>query len=132
MEGRTFFTSTGGQVGSITWGFALAAAGAMAFAGPGEHMLVSIPAILLACIVGAIFTVGLTVGRFSGISIALVIALPFVAGFFFFALHHVVNAGPIAAVALLAAGAATIVLATIGRLPSPGVKAARTRRATHA
>lgn len=111
MDFRRFLTFPCGRTATASTGLAISTAGILAMIAPGPHALalMTIPTILV--IVGFLFAVGLAVGRFGSVAISMVIALPLLAGFYFFGLNEVIGKGPALGAPLVALGILLMVTA---------------------
>jgi hypothetical protein len=116
MDEATFSSSAPGRIAAVGFGIAVAGAGAMAIVGPGEHGLVAVPAVLLVCVTAGILSIGLSIGPFPRAALAMVLGLPFGAGFYFFALSQAADAGRGPGSVLCIAGILLIALAAAGHL----------------
>jgi hypothetical protein len=114
MNIRGFITYPCGRTASGTTGFLLAAAGALAIAGPGEYTVLAIPFVLLAGVIGFIATVMLAIRCYWMESVLMLVALPYLAGLYFFGLNFVGHGGVALGLPLLVLGALAVWLAGWG------------------
>jgi hypothetical protein len=115
MKEITYLASAPGRIFAGTVGFALAGAGAVALLGASAPPAV-VPLVVLGCIVGSILALGLTVDRYPGHALALVIALPFVAGFYFAGVKVAVGGGTLVGIPLLVASIGPLTVGAAGNL----------------
>ncbi len=101
-----FRESVGGRVLFGVTAFALASAGVLALIGSGSHFFGYVSVVTLGCIVGCLAAVMHASDRHLEHALVLIVALPFVGGFYFAALNVVPGGGRALASALLLASLA--------------------------
>jgi len=105
MQWKKFFTFPCGRIACVNTGFLLAAAGALALLGPGEHAVPMLALATILGIVGYISSLVLATQFFQGEVMFLLVALPVGAGLYAAALQYAPGGGAALGVALLAIAA---------------------------
>ncbi len=130
MSTLDFITSRPGRVACATATIGLGAPAALALMGPSPGSLRAVPVILVACVVGGIFTVVTSIEKFVGHALMMAILLPFVLFLYAMALEPIMAAGKAAGFALLVAAFAPVVVAVTAPLRHASAK--RPMREAHA
>jgi len=127
MSKRPFLASVPGIIGSCTLIFALAAAGVLAFLAPGPRTELVAAVVILMCIGGAIFTVGLSVLDHPRAAVGILIFLPPIT-LYHGLIQFVPGSGAVVGGGLLGAAAVCVALTLRGNVSA---RVSRTAAATH-
>lgn len=129
---QRFWSSAGGRVFLAILGVALAGPGVLALLGPGPYTTPILSVVMLLCMAGSIFAVGLSsADDFHREAIGMIIFLPLVGGFYLAGLHLAADLGVVAGVLLVLLGLVSLFFALAGgRFSSTRASAARSATET--
>jgi len=116
MSTPDFFSDRPGRILCATAALGMAAPAAMAMVGPGGYVTSFIPIMTCAVTVGSIFSAVLSVERFAGHALMMVLLLPFLAFFYFMALQVAPAAGPVVGLLLMLVAALPLAAAVAAPL----------------
>lgn len=98
---HSFWVSTSGRALAGTGAFCLLIGSALAFVGPGGHVLPIIAITVPLCIIGGLFSVGFGVMEFPDQALAMILGLPFLGGVYSASLYLLPDSGTGVGVGLL-------------------------------